>query len=97
MIDDMVDYLKNVGERKVWTPIPQQVKDELKKSVPHQPSNVFEVYREFKENILRYPGGNIHPKHFAWVQGTGTAMGALADLMAGVMNNNATVADQSAL
>jgi len=97
MVDDMIDYLKNVGERKIWTPIPQPVKDGFNRPIPHQPSDVFQVYKEFKENVLPYPGGNIHPKHFAWVQGTGTAMGALADLMAGVMNNNATVADQSAL
>ncbi len=97
IIDDMVDYLKNVGDQKPWTPIPQQVKEEFKKSVPHQPSDIFEVYDEFKQNIFPYPGGNIHPKHFSWVQGTGTPMGALADLLAGVMNNNATIGDQSAL
>jgi len=97
IIDDMVDYLKNIGETKVWTPIPQQVKDEFKKPVPHQPSDIFEIYEEFKQNILPYPAGNIHPKYFSWVQGTGTPMGAFADLLAGVMNNNATIGEQSAL
>jgi len=97
IIDDMVDYLKNVGKRKVWTPIPQQVKEEFKKPIPHRPADIFEVYEEFKQTILPYPGGNIHPKHFSWVQGTGTPMGAFADLLAGIMNNNATIGDQSAL
>ncbi|CAN5310070.1 aspartate aminotransferase family protein [soil metagenome] len=97
IIDDMVDYLKNVGDRPVWTPIPQQVKDKFKKPLPQTGSDIFEVYQEFKQYILPYPGGNIHPKHFAWVQGTGTPMGAFADLLAGVMNNNATIGDQSAM
>ncbi len=97
IIDDMVDYLKNIGDQKPWTPIPQQVKDNFKKTIPHQPSDIFEIYQEFKQNILPYPGGNIHPKYFSWVQGTGTPMGAFADLLAGVMNNNATIGDQSAL
>jgi len=97
IIDDMVDYLKNVGERPVWTPIPQHVKDEFKRPLPQTGSDIFSVYNEFKQNILPYPGGNIHPKHFSWVQGTGTPMGAFADLLCGVMNNNATIADQSAL
>ncbi|HEY4327207.1 MAG TPA: aminotransferase class V-fold PLP-dependent enzyme [Mucilaginibacter sp.] len=97
IIDDMVEYLQHVGERKPWTPIPKQIKEEFKRPLPHSPADIFEVYEEFKQNILPYPGGNIHPKHFAWVQGTGTPMGALADLLAGVMNNNATIADQSAL
>jgi len=97
IIDDMVDYLKNVGDRPVWTLIPQKVKEEFKKPLPQTGTDIFTVYEEFKQNIFPYPGGNIHPKHFAWVQGTGTPMGAFADLLAGVMNNNTTIADQSAL
>src|SRR4051812_37342211 len=89
MIDDMVDYLKNIGERKPYTPVPQQTKDEFKKPLPHQPGDIFEIYEEFKQHILPYPAGNIHPKYFSWVQGTGTPMGALANLLAGAMNNNA--------
>ncbi|MDB4902634.1 MAG: ddc [Mucilaginibacter sp.] len=97
IIDDMVNYLQHVGERKPWTAIPQDVKDKFKNPIPLKPTGIFEIYEEFKQNILPYPGGNIHPKHFAWVQGTGTPMGAFADLLSGVMNNNATIADQSAL
>jgi aromatic-L-amino-acid/L-tryptophan decarboxylase len=97
IIDDMVDYLQNVGNRKPWTPVPEKVKKEFRKTLPQQPGNIFEVYQEFKENILPYPGGNIHPKFFAWVQGTGTPMGAFADLLAGVMNSNVAIGDQSAL
>ena len=97
IIDDMVDYLKTVGERRVWTPIPESLKSEFKKPIPHQPSDIFTVYDEFKQNILPYTSGNIHPKFFAWVQGTGTPMGAFADLLAGVMNNNTSLGDQSGL
>jgi glutamate/tyrosine decarboxylase-like PLP-dependent enzyme len=97
IIDDMVNYLKSVGEKPAWSPIPQQVKDRFKKPIPHQPENIFDVYQEFKQNIFPYHGGNIHPKYFAWVQGTGTPMGAFADLLAGVMNSNVAIGDQSAL
>ncbi|BAU53889.1 pyridoxal phosphate-dependent decarboxylase family protein [Mucilaginibacter gotjawali] len=97
IIDDMVGYLKNIGDRPAWTPIPQQVKEEFKKPLPQTGTDIFTIYEEFKQNILPYPAGNIHPKFFAWVQGTGTPMGALADLLAGVMNSNATIGDQSAL
>lgn len=97
IIDDMVDYLQNIGDRTPWSPIPDEVKAGFEKPLPHQPSDIFEVYKEFKQNILPYPGGNIHPKFWAWVQGTGTPMGAFADLLASVMNNNVTLGDQSAL
>ncbi|MEO6977720.1 MAG: pyridoxal-dependent decarboxylase, partial [Mucilaginibacter sp.] len=97
LIDDMVDYLKNIGDKPAWQPIPQEVKAELQKPIPHQPSNIFDVYNEFKQNILPYHGGNIHPSYYAWVEGTGTPMGAFADLLAGVINANATIGDQSAM
>lgn len=97
IIDDMVDYLKNIGDRPAWTPIPQEVKEEFKKPLPQTGTDIFTIYNEFKQNILPYPAGNIHPKFFAWVQGTGTPMGAFADLLAGIMNNNAAIGDQSAM
>jgi len=89
--------MKNIGNKPAWQPIPQEVKDELQKPVPDQPSSIFDVYNEFKQNILPYHGGNIHPAYYAWVQGTGTPMGAFADLLAGVMNANVTIGDQSAM
>jgi len=97
MIDDMVDYLKNIGEANVFTAVPKSVKKEFEKPIPTEPGDIFEIYNDFKQHILPYHGGNIHPKYFAWVQGTGTPMGALADLLAGVINSNATMGDQSSL
>jgi aromatic-L-amino-acid decarboxylase len=97
MIDDMVDYLQNIGERPVWTPLPEKVKASFESRIPQQPTPVDEIYEEFKHNILPYHGGNIHPKYSSWVQGTGTAMGAFADLLASAMNSNATMGDQSAM
>lgn len=97
MVDDMVDYLKNIGDGRVWTPVPGEVKRALTKPLPLEPGNIFDIYEEFKQNILPYHGGNIHPAYFSWVQGTGTAMGALAELLAGTMNSNTTMGDQSAL
>ena len=87
MIDDMVDYLQHIGERPVWTPLPEKVKASFESSIPQQPTPVDEIYEEFKQNILPFHGGNIHPKYSSWVQGTGTAMGAFADLLAGAMNS----------
>jgi len=97
MIDDMVDYLKKIGEGPVWTPIPATVKASFQTGIPQRPTAIDDIYNEFRQNILPYHGGNIHPKYSAWVQGTGTAMGAFADLLAGVINSNATMGDQSAL
>jgi aromatic-L-amino-acid/L-tryptophan decarboxylase len=97
MVNDMISYLKDVNERPVWTPIPQEVKDSFKKPLPRDPSDVNDIYDDFKKTILPYPLGNINPKHFSWVIGTGTPLGALADFLASSMNSNSAIGDHSAL
>jgi aromatic-L-amino-acid/L-tryptophan decarboxylase len=97
MVDDMMDFLKTVDQRPVWTPVPQAVKSYFDQSIPQGPTGIQEIYQDFKTNILPYPLGNINPKHFSWVMGTGTPLGALADFLASSMNSNSTIGDHSAL
>ena len=97
MIDDMVEYLKTVSDRPVWQPIPQQVKESYTQPIPLAPSGPVDIYKEFKETILPYATGNIHPSFFSWAMGTGTPLGAYADLLASMMNVNAVMGEQSAM
>ncbi len=62
-----------------------------------QPTPVHEVYDAFKTSILPYNKGNIHPRFFAWVQGTGTPMGVLAEMLAAAMKPNATIGEHAAM
>lgn len=95
IIEDMVDYLKDLDERPVWKAVPGEVKDNLQKPIPYKPTDFREVYNEFKRDVLPYPIGNIHPRFFSWVEGNGTATGALAELLASVMNPNVGIGEQS--
>ncbi len=88
MIDDMVDYLKTVRERPVWQNIPQQVKSQFTSPVPTSPEQPEEVYREFVNKVLPYPMGNIHPRFWGWILGTGTVTGAYAEFLAASINTN---------
>ena len=88
MVDDMVDYLKTVRERPVWQHLPEHVKAYFSSPVPQQPQPPQEIYEEFVEKVLPYPMGNIHPRFWGWVLGTGTVMGAFAELLAASMNTN---------
>jgi len=88
MVDDMLTYLQTVRERPVWQPMPDQVKENLKKPLPVDPQSPEDVYRDFTENILPYPLGNIHPRFWGWVMGNGTPLGVLADMLAATMNPN---------
>jgi aromatic-L-amino-acid decarboxylase len=88
MLDDMLDYMKTVRERPVWQHVPDQVKAHFKSPVPKQPQPPEEIYEEFVEKVLPYPMGNIHPRFWGWILGTGTVMGAFAELLAASMNTN---------
>jgi aromatic-L-amino-acid/L-tryptophan decarboxylase len=88
MVDDMLTYLQTVRERPVWQPMPEAVKENLKKPLPLQPQSPEDAYRDFVENVLPYPLGNIHPRFWGWVMGNGTPFGVLAEMLAATMNPN---------
>jgi aromatic-L-amino-acid decarboxylase len=96
MIDDTMDYLENVRLRPVWQPIPSSVKTFLKQPLPRESQGEESVYREFVDNILPHPMGNIHPRFWGWVIGTGTPFGMLAEMLAACMNPNLGGADHVA-
>jgi glutamate/tyrosine decarboxylase-like PLP-dependent enzyme len=89
MVDDMLDYMKSVRERPVWQAIPGETKTRFEEPVPLEGQSPEVIYEEFLQNVLPYPDGNIHPRFWGWVLGTGTVLGALAELLKGAMNTNA--------
>ena len=97
MIDDLIDYWAGIREQKIWRPIPDEVKEVFDLPIPEQGQSPEEVYREFKENIFPYNKGNVHPRFFAWIQGTGTPMGTFGDLLASGMNPNTAIGEHSAM
>ncbi len=88
MVDKMMTYLETVRERPAWQPIPDEVKAHLQQRAPLEPEGAEEAYQDFLQNILPYPLGNIHPRFWGWVIGTGTPFGMLAELLAAGMNPN---------
>lgn len=97
MIDDLFDYWQSIREQKIWRPIPEEVKDFLDLPIPENGQPAEEVYADFKNYVFPYNKGNVHPRFFAWIQGTGTPMGVLADLLASGMNPNTTIGEHSAM
>lgn len=97
MIDDMFSYLESVGERPVWRPIPDAVRKTFAEPVPLTPEGARSVYDQFRNNILPYPMGNIHPRFWSWVSGTGSPGGMLAELLSGGMNSSAHGGEHAAV
>jgi hypothetical protein len=62
IVDEMFDYLKNIREQPVWKPIAEHDLEAVSEPLPWKGSDFMEVYRQFKESILPYPAGNIHPR-----------------------------------
>ncbi|MDP9016705.1 MAG: cytochrome D ubiquinol oxidase subunit I, partial [Candidatus Eremiobacteraeota bacterium] len=89
IMDAMLDYLQDVRDQPTWQPLPQSVKDSFASTpLPAHGEPIETVFEEFAQTILPYPTGNIHPRFFGWVHGSGTPVGAIADLLASVMNSN---------
>lgn len=88
MVDDMMTYLETVRERPVWRPIPASVRARFQQPLPTTPEGADGAYKDFLDTVLPHPMGNIHPRFWGWVIGTGTPLGMLADMLAAGMNPN---------
>ena len=88
MVDDMLTWLETVRERKVWQPVPAEVKAHLQQPLPLEGEPPEAIYEDFRTNILPYPMGNVHPRFWSWVMGNGTALGMLAEMLAAGFNPN---------
>jgi aromatic-L-amino-acid decarboxylase len=95
MVDDMMDYLEHVRERPAWRSVPAESRVALDEPTPRGPTDPAVVYQHFREHVLPYPTGNIHPRFWGWVMGTGTPLAMLADMLASGMNPHLAGYDQS--
>jgi glutamate/tyrosine decarboxylase-like PLP-dependent enzyme len=96
-LDEAIDYIRDVRQRPVWQAVPEQVKSQLKEPLPAAPQPVENTYSEFRDLIFPYPSGNIHPRFWGWVHGTGLATGLLSEMMGAAMNSNCGGRDHGAL
>ncbi len=95
MLDDMLSYQETVRERPAWKPIPEEVLRALDEPLPLEPQGAESAYADFKEQVLPYPVGNIHPRFWGWVNGTGSPLDMLSEMLAAGMNPNTAGFQQS--
>ena len=69
IMDDALDYIRDARERPAWRAVPNEVAERLTSPAPKGPCNPEAVYEEFREVVLPYPIGNIHPRFWGWVLG----------------------------
>lgn len=87
MLDESLDYLRDVRTRPTWTPTPADVKSAIHgEPLPRQGRGEAAAYDDFVRLVRPYPNGNIHPRFWGWVMGTGTPQSAMADFLSSVIN-----------
>jgi len=97
-LDAAIDYVEHIRERPVWQPIPDELRAALRSEpMPTEPTPLAAVVEEFRETILPYATGNVHPRFYGWVHGSGTPSGIVADLLASAMNANVGGRDHGAV
>jgi glutamate/tyrosine decarboxylase-like PLP-dependent enzyme len=88
MLDDMFDDLETLRDGPVWQPMPEPVRAAWAEALPRAGADPDAVYADFRRLIAPYGVGNRHPRFLGWVHGGGTAIGMLAEMLAGGLNAN---------
>lgn len=96
MVDDSLDHLRTLNDRRPWTPMPTATRAALEnESLPYAGNGDASAYADFVEHVLPYTNGNRHARFWGWVQGPGTPLGMMADMLAAGMNAHLAGFDQA--
>lgn len=96
VLDELLDWLRTLRDRPVWQPVPGTVREELTTGASQEGQGLEQAWDDFRRLVLPYPWGNVHPRFWGWVNGTGSPSGALAELATAVINTNAGGGNQIA-
>ncbi len=88
MLDDMLEHIRQVRDRPVWTPIPDPVRAAFRRPCPAEPADLATVHETFLRTVLPYAAGNLHPRFMGWVHGGGNVAGMLGEMLAAGLNAN---------
>jgi aromatic-L-amino-acid decarboxylase len=97
ILDQCIDYVRDVRSRPAWTPVPEHVKAAIQEAAPNEGQGLRKTFDNVADLVLPYPTGNIHPCFSGWVHGTGTVDGMMAELMSAAMNCNVGGREHSAV
>ncbi len=94
MLDDMLNFTQHIRERPVWQVIPPDIRASFREPLPAEPADLTQIHERFMRDILPYSAGNAHPGFMGWVNGGGTPVGMLAEMLAAGLNTNLGGRDQ---
>jgi len=87
-LDLIIEHMKTLRERPVWQEAPAEAKARFARDLPQEGKPLAETLDDFDRYIKPYVTGNTHPLFMGWVQGAGTPVGMVADMLAAGVNPN---------
>lgn len=93
MLDASIDQLQQVANRP-WQQVPTEVKDSY--AVQASGQSAADMVTRITDMVLPYHGGNIHPRFWGWVQGSGLASDLISGMAGAVINANTGGRDHGA-
>jgi glutamate/tyrosine decarboxylase-like PLP-dependent enzyme len=90
-IDVMASYLESIRDRRVYPQTSsKQIRERLDSALPKEGAGFERLLETFNDVLLPMSRHNGHPRMFGYVQAPGTAIAAIADLLASTLNANLT-------
>jgi aromatic-L-amino-acid decarboxylase len=89
-VEMMADYLASIRDQRVYPQTTsRQIREKLDGALPAEGVDFERLLEDFR-NIVETSRHNGHPRMFGYVQAPGTAVAAIADLLASSLNANLT-------
>ena len=90
-IETMASYLDSIRDRCVYpNTTARQIREKLDRALPEEGVDFDRLLEIFNDVIVATSRHNGHPRMFGYVQAPGTAIAAIADLLASTLNANLT-------
>ncbi len=90
-VEAMAEYLSSIRDRRVYPQTTaREIREKLERNLPESGIDFERLLETFRDVIVPLSRHNGHPRMFGYVQAPGTALAALADLLASTLNANLT-------
>ena len=87
----MAEYLGSIRDRRVYPETTaREIREKLRNSLPETGVDFERLLETFRDVLVPLSRHNGHPRMFGYVQAPGTALAAIADLLASTLNANLT-------
>jgi glutamate/tyrosine decarboxylase-like PLP-dependent enzyme len=90
-VEAISEYLGSVRDRRVYPETSaREIREKLNRDLPEDGVDFERLLETFRDVVVPLSRQNGHPRMFGYVQAPGTAIAALADLLASTLNANLT-------